>query len=723
MYRWVLSFSLMLCAACAQPDAPAEDKPPATTAPVVDESAAYLNTRTDVSFVGDAACFDCHEDLYRSYQSHGMAQSFYPLTTENAVEDFSGVPHYHEATRMYYRAIRRDGRFYQEEYRQGADGRRTHELVREMDYVVGSGSAARTYLTEQDGRLYELPLTWYTQAGRWDFSPGYAEQNSRFDRLISDRCMACHNSYPESVAHVEGKYKSVPHGIGCERCHGPGSLHVEARLANPEAAQEIDYTIVNPRHLSLERRLDVCQQCHLHGTVSVLREGEGAFDFRPSELLSAHESLFSIDAPASDQISVISHADRMKQSACFIDTQSQPNAMDCLTCHNPHEGFRNKGAGYFNTTCLDCHAPADLQARFLTAAAKRTHAAEANCITCHMPKVEADDAPHASFTDHWIRVVEEEAAIAQPVAAHEAVNLVPFFEEDKQGHQAPIYEGLAYVIYGLQNGDASALEKGVGLLSQALEADPDHGEAQFLLGLAQKRMGQVKAAIPALEAAVRLDPGIPERLNALAQAYEATGRDPARIAGLYKRALSLQPALAEVRANYGRFLETQGRIDAAIGQYELAADEQPWLDVAHYNLGTAYLRRGDLQKAETTLQQALKLNPDHVEALGNLGLLYASQGALNKAKAQFEHAVVVAPNHPVALGNLGVFYLNEEKLPRAIDLLKRAVEADATYADGFANLALAYFRDDRLEEAERYARRAAEVNPSHPLARQILEAL
>ena len=72
----------------------------------------------------------------------------------------------------------------------------------------------------------------------------------------------------------------MPLGIGCERCHGPGALHVEARLANPEA-EGPDYTIVNPKHLSLDRRLDVCQQCHLEGTIMLLRDGQTAYSYRP----------------------------------------------------------------------------------------------------------------------------------------------------------------------------------------------------------------------------------------------------------------------------------------------------------------------------------------------------------------------------------------------------------------------------------------------------------
>src|SRR5690606_4006575 len=124
----------------------------------------FRNVEGGVGFVGDEACASCHEDLYASYQHHGMARSLYRLEPERVVEDFSGVAVTHPASGSTYTAYERDGRYWQEEYRLDAQGRKTHRLVREMKYVVGSGTAARTYLTEENGRYYELPLTWYTQA-------------------------------------------------------------------------------------------------------------------------------------------------------------------------------------------------------------------------------------------------------------------------------------------------------------------------------------------------------------------------------------------------------------------------------------------------------------------------------------------------------------------------------------------------------------------------------
>ncbi len=735
---------LFVVAACGSP----EPERGRDTDSQLDESTRFSNAVGDAGFVGDDACFDCHEPEYRGYQDHGMARSYYPLTSENAVEDYSGVMVYHAGSDLHYRALREEGRFYQEEIRRGANGEVIHRLRREMEFVIGSGSAARTYLTEENGRYYELPLTWYTQGERWDFSPGYQHYNVRFDRLIPDRCMTCHNSYPEPVAFVEGKYQHVPDGIGCERCHGPGSIHVDARLSAPEPAGSVDTTIVNPAHLSLERRLDVCQQCHLHTTVSVLREGRTAYDFRPAQSLVDYVSFFAAEEPAGNRIDVISHADRMKQSPCFLETQDTDQPMDCMTCHNPHEGFRDAGPDYFNTTCKGCHDPSALQPRFESEPTRAVHGAESNCFSCHMPKVEAEGTPHASFTDHWIRVVE---IVPDPPSeiATTPVRLEPYFEEDKA---ADVYQGMAYVVYGRQRGDSLAMLTGIGLLESGLRVDSRgaesrggdprgddprtdnlrdsgfrsgerYGEARFLLGYAHMQLGDLDAAIPYLENAVARDPGIPERLNALAQAYEAVGRRPSKIEQLYRRALDIQPAVAEIRTNYGRFLEAENRLDEAIEQYGLAIEEQPWLETAHYNLGTAYLRSGDLDRAESALREAALLDPDYDDALSNLGLLLAGRGRRSEARVFFERAVEADPSNPVALGNLGAFHLNAGNPTEAIPLLQRSVEADPRYVDGLVNLAIAYFNSNQADLAREYAERALQFAPNNATARQILEAL
>ncbi len=711
MYRSAgLLFALLLLAGCGTPDR-------AATEPTV----AFRNT-SGVSYVGDEACASCHEELYASYQEHGMAQSLYALTPERAVEDYSGRPLYHEASGFYYVAYEQDGTFFQEEYRQRPGGGKTHRLIRQMDLVIGSGTAARTYLTRQDSTYYELPLTWYTQpgdgAGRWDFSPGYREANGRFDRTIPARCMACHNGFSEPVPFREGAYASLADGIGCERCHGPGALHVETRLADPETADSVDYTIVNPAHLSLDLQLDVCQQCHLNGTVSILREGEEPFGYVASQPLAAHVAHFDLEADQDGTISVISHADRMKRSPCFTESK----VMTCTTCHDPHEGFRDEGPSYFNATCLECHTPTSLQAQMPTPQLEAQHAPEANCFACHMPKVEAEDAPHASFTDHYIRVVRSQVEVKMASEA-EAV-LESYFPRDASGAEGEVYEGMGYVIYGRQQGDAEALDKGIAALERALPAAPHLSEGHYLLGFARVQRGQVRQAISAFQESIRLKPDVPERLNALAQAYEATGGPPAEIERLYKEALRVQPALADVWVNYGRFLETQGRVDAAVRAYRAALSHDEWLAAAHYNLGTALLRLGtDAGEAVEHLEEAVHLQPDYVDALVNLGIVRASAGDTEAAGDLFRRAVAAGPDDANALSNLGTYHLQRGAFADAAETLNRAAAAAPARADVAANLAVAYLQTGNATEARRYAQRALELDPGQDMARQVLGAL
>ncbi len=662
----------MVVSACGAGEGSRPEQSAASPAPGSPASevgrAAFRNVAEGTGFVGDDACFDCHEDQWRGYQEHGMARSYYPLTPENAVEDFSAAPIRHDATDFYYRVYEENEQFFQEEYRRDAQGRTTHRLARRMDFVMGSGNAARTYFTESNGRLYELPLTWYTQIGRWDFSPGYSRQNGRFDRLIPERCMACHNSYPERVPFVEGKYADVPHGIGCERCHGPGALHIDERLANPEASGEVDATIVNPIHLDLDRQLDVCQQCHLNGAVTVFREGRQPFDFRPSESLSSFVALFTTEeSTETSQISVISHADRMKRSACFLATVAQAEPMTCVTCHDPHDAVGE--APSFNASCLGCHE--GVQERFDAAEAQNRHAPTADCSGCHMPRVEAENAPHASFTDHWIRVVNPGPGASQPLPAHET--LAPLFERDRAGPEAKRYLGMAYLVLGEQKAGRAASAKGIALLGEALAEDPDHGEAQFLFGRALLQQGQVQQAIPSLERSVQLKDDVPERLHALARAYEAGRRDPATVERLYRRALELQPSLAEVQVDLARFLEVNERLDEAQVQYQQASEEKPWSTTAHYGRGTVLLKQGRLDEAGEALGHVLALNPDHTNALINLAAVRMVENQVSEAARLLERAALLDPTNVATLGNLGLVYTQLGRYEEAREKLQQVL--------------------------------------------------
>lgn len=644
---------LMVASACFGPRMPQADE-------------RFKSVTADVAFVGNASCATCHEDIATSYKEHGMAQSFYRMASEHEIEPFPSPVVIDSIGGYRYQAVRRDTGYVQIETLLGPDSLEIHRLERPMTYVVGGGGAARTYLAESNGHLYELPLTYYTQTSTWGMSPGYEVVNPRFDRSIPEQCMTCHNGISEAVDGVEGKYSALANGIECEQCHGPGQLHVEAREAEEQAPDSIDYTIVNPKYLSLDLRLDVCQQCHLNGQVSLLREGESGYSYRPGRPLSAHRALYMPEVTDPNQINVVSHAARMRSSACFTES----GTMDCVTCHNPHEGFRDQGPEYFNKTCRTCHEPATLSAGMPTEELKQQHDVAANCTSCHMPKVKASDVIHAAFTDHKIRVVT--AGAPASVSATKDAHLVPYFDVDDGN---AVLEGMAYVVYSVQMGPAGAAAKqrGISLLQDALKDDPDVGEGQFLLGIALYQSGKAREAVGPLQAAIALQEN-PERLNALAQAYEAVGRPASDAEPLYRRALEIQPAAASVRVNLARLLEAQNRLPSAIAEYEAAIQEEPWLVPGHVLLGGALAKAGQIPNAITRLREAVTLDPVHADALTNLGALLAQTGSVPEGGRYFERAVRAEPQNANALGNLALYTVSSGRPEAALRIAEQALQ-------------------------------------------------
>ena len=212
-----------------------------------DASSPYKNTLPGVKYVGDKACTHCHAEIAETYRQHPMGRSLSPIATATVTggDERNGRPLF-EDQGLEYSIERRDGRVIHKETRRNSSGRIIARNEGEVQYVLGSGRRGLTYLIDRDGFLVESPITWYSQAGRWGLSPGYEEMNYHFDRPVQAACLFCHaNRIEPVVGGTLNRYRPPifqGHEIGCERCHGPGELHV----AHPEIIGGKDMTIVNP---------------------------------------------------------------------------------------------------------------------------------------------------------------------------------------------------------------------------------------------------------------------------------------------------------------------------------------------------------------------------------------------------------------------------------------------------------------------------------------------
>jgi Flp pilus assembly protein TadD len=689
MPRFPLLLVLLLTAAC-------QSSPPsdAATVPVV-----------AASFSGDASCASCHESETASYASHGMANSFHAMVPERVIEEFDGVAVYHGETDLYYRALREGDRFYQEEYRLDEAGNRTHELTREITHVVGSAKAARTYVSEQNGRYAELPLSWYAQAGVWDFSPGYSAANQRFDRTLTSRCMACHTDAPPVVIGTDDVFESAPKAISCERCHGAGSAHVAARIAVPEPEGESDPTILNPANLEIGPRLDVCQQCHLNGAVVMYPDGQDPYSFRPGDTLTDHQVMY---APAHESgLSVVSHADRLKRSACFLETIDSARPLECTTCHDPHEGYREKGPDYFNATCQSCHAGI---AESVAPAIQADHTANANCVDCHMAKRDTE-APHSTFTDHFIRAsIPSEA----PIEAEQEEGGVVLERLSGVGTEAEL--AAAYLTYGYVRGDREVISRGLILADRNRDAflDPANSNAAVLFGKALLVSGRPAEAVEPLRMAAAADTTDVERLLAIARALMDTG-DFGEAEQFYLTALEKGPRNVNAMSDFGNFLLRQGRASEAAEQYRNAVAEDPSDAAAHNGLAAALSNLGQYEDALIPAQAAVDLRPDYVDAMTNLGTLRARVGDLEGAMEVLRPAALLGRDEGNAspILNAGLVAMQSGLWDEAIQMLGFLVTSNPNHAEMRVLLARAMIGKGDPISALAQVNAGLKANPDH----------
>ena len=274
----------------------------------------YLNHNDTVKYVGKQECRVCHAEIYDSYMQTGMGQSFHFATKEHSALTTSEMPLIHDSIKnLSYQPFWKNDSLYLKEFRiKGRDT--THLLIKKVNYKIGSGQHTNSHLFEINGYVHQRPYTYYTQSAIADLPPGFEKgNNTRFSREIGLECMSCHNAYPNHVEGSLNKYNSIPSGIDCERCHGPGEVHVKQKLAGHiiDTSKYIDYTIVNPAKLPLDLQFDVCQRCHLQGT-AVLAEGKTFTDFKPGMPLTEVMDIYLPKYKDSESFIMASHVEDRK---------------------------------------------------------------------------------------------------------------------------------------------------------------------------------------------------------------------------------------------------------------------------------------------------------------------------------------------------------------------------------------------------------------------------
>lgn len=597
-----------------------------------EEASPFQNAeKGKATYVGMETCKACHSNIYETFIKTGMGQSWGLATKQKSAADYSPSKAlvYDSIKDFYYKPYWDGDSLCIMEYRLLA-GDTVHKRIEKVSYIVGSGQHTNSHIININGYLHQAPITFYTQKGKWDLAPGFEKGvNSRFDRKIELECISCHNGYPDLVEGSFNKYTNVKLGIDCERCHGPGSLHVADKQSGHivDTATQTDYTIVNPKRLSTEQQNNLCQRCHLQG-VAVLNDGKTFYDYLPSDALHKTVNVFMPTYSGEENNMIMaSHVERMKMSNCYVNS----GKMSCITCHNPHVSVKYTPQEQYLNACKSCHSSNDqcnekLEVRQLK---------KDNCVECHMPKNGSIDIPHVAVTDHFIRrrpLVENKKEIARflgmkcynndQVEARSMARAFLEFYERYQQSKPLIDSAFRYL-----------KEAGV----DADKSDNDVIRAYFLLEDYPKIVSLVKS----MKASEVNDAWTCYRIG---EAY-LNQKNNERSIEFLQRAATLKPLALDFQNKLGTAYLESNSLERAKKTFLFIVSENPRYASANSNLGFIALQEGNMPLAKMYLQKAIMLNPDNVQALINLSVVYHSTGELKFIQPLLFHALQLEPGN------------------------------------------------------------------------------
>jgi predicted CXXCH cytochrome family protein len=313
-------------------------------------------------FVGSAACKTCHAKAYDGWSKTRMA---------NVIRD----PRQHPDAVL--------GDF------SHPDPARTFDLA-DVAFVYGSRWKQR-YFTKRGDDFYPLPAQWDVKGARWLpyhadagtdwWLPFYGPSNS--DRPTGPTCDGCH-----SVNYNVQTKQVTEWNVGCEKCHGPGSLHV---------AHPTKQNIVNPTTLDYVRGNDTCIQCHSQGRPVKNPIAGQYYDwpvgFLPGQRLADFWSLEELKPGVTNFYQfpdLTAHKNRM-QGNDFVQSNMYHRQLRCFDCHEVHGDTVSNLPVSGNALCLGCHTkdnPSGLQGTVSEHTHHAANSAGSQCTACHMPRIE-----------------------------------------------------------------------------------------------------------------------------------------------------------------------------------------------------------------------------------------------------------------------------------------------------------------------------------------------
>jgi len=213
--------------------------------------------------------------------------------------------------------------------------------------------------------------------------------------------------------------------------------------------------------------------------------------------------------------------------------------------------------------------------------------------------------------------------------------------------------------------------------------------------------------------AIEIDPGYARAYAGIADCYsylymywDASEENLKSAEEASRKALLLDPELAEAHVARGLALSLSKRFDDAQMEFETAVRLDPKLFEARYFYARTFFQNGNLPEAARLFEEASQVNPDDYQSPNMLGMVYSAMNRPQDAQAAYRRAMLAAEKHlELHPDDARALYLGAQALSRlgerarSLDWARRALAIDPEDCGILYNVACVYALEGKVEEA------------------------
>jgi len=719
-------------------------------------------------FVGSTKCMDCHKKEYDKWQGSHHDHAMAVANDETVLGDFNkAVFEIHGVTSRFYR---KDGKFFA--YTQGPDSKMGEF---EITHTFGWYPLQQYLVPFPGGRLQCLPIAWDVREKKWYhlYPKGPMDPKdwlywTNAGQNWNGMCAECHSTnlkknYDIKTDTYQTTWSDI--NVGCEACHGPGSLHVEwAELPDMARPRLENYDLlVKTSGLGSRKLVELCAPCHSRRAIlsDYTHAEPDLLDSMLPSLLTP--GLYFPDGQILDEVYVY---------GSFTQSKMYHRDVRCSDCHDVHSLKLVKDG---NDLCLQCHRADEYDTKEHHFHKKKGEKGEpirtktgealfdvgtgAECVQCHMPGryyMGIDYRP-----DHSIRIPRPDLSVKMGTP-----NACNRCHEDETAQWADEYITKWYGP-GRRHHYGATIQAGRNGMPGAhkdlirVAVDPLYPVIVRATALSLLKAFPGEETTRAYELALMDDEALIRRtaiegLNASHIKRQAGLISPllydpvkaVRIEAASKLAggpsKHLDPNEQEVfrgdlnefvasmeysgdfafgRYNLGNLYVALKRPEDAIQNYQAAIEIDDLFYPAKVNLAMLYNRLGKNNEAERLLREVVQAHPQMFELKYSLGLLLAEQKKYHEASSYLSSAARGLPKRSRIHYNSGLILDYLRRDTAAETALMRALELEPDNMDYLKVLAEFYLKRKRYEEAKKMAEQMIARHHSNSTGHRTLDII